>query len=150
MNRNEPWHSLWSALCHQSDVYTASYAAFPHIIDAATRCLPENRIDYLILASAIEFCRHRPASPDVPAQLVDGYSSSIALAHRLVVDELELPHTELEYRHLLASLASFQGHARLAAAVADLDLQDPLPDVRCGRYAPRIQSIRMRLGRSTA
>lgn len=29
--QSEPWFSLWSALCHQHDVYTASYAALPHI-----------------------------------------------------------------------------------------------------------------------
>jgi hypothetical protein len=31
----EPWFTLWSALCHQGDVYPASFAAFPHIIAAA-------------------------------------------------------------------------------------------------------------------
>src|SRR4051812_40379348 len=28
--RSEPWFTLWSALCHQNDVYIASYAAIPH------------------------------------------------------------------------------------------------------------------------
>ena len=29
----EPWWSLWSSLCHQGDVYQASYVAVPHIVD---------------------------------------------------------------------------------------------------------------------
>jgi hypothetical protein len=28
---SELWFSLWSALYHQGDIYTASYAAVPHI-----------------------------------------------------------------------------------------------------------------------
>ena len=31
-HRAEPYFSLWSALCHQGDVYSASYAAVPEII----------------------------------------------------------------------------------------------------------------------
>lgn len=28
---SEPWFTLWSSLCHQGDVYDASYAALPHL-----------------------------------------------------------------------------------------------------------------------
>ncbi len=31
----EPWFSLWSSLCHQGNVYTASYAAVPHLVGLA-------------------------------------------------------------------------------------------------------------------
>jgi hypothetical protein len=31
-HRGEPWISLWSSLCHQGDVYSASYAAVPHVV----------------------------------------------------------------------------------------------------------------------
>lgn len=34
--RDEPWFSLWSSLCHQGDVYTASYIAVPHIVQIAS------------------------------------------------------------------------------------------------------------------
>jgi hypothetical protein len=29
---SEPWFSIWSALAHQGDVYSASFAAVPHIV----------------------------------------------------------------------------------------------------------------------
>ena len=29
---DEPWFSLWSALCHQGDVYSASYAAVIYLV----------------------------------------------------------------------------------------------------------------------
>jgi hypothetical protein len=32
--REEPWFTLWSALAHQGDVYSASFAAVPHVIRA--------------------------------------------------------------------------------------------------------------------
>jgi len=28
----EPWFTLWSALAHQGDVYSASFAAVPHVV----------------------------------------------------------------------------------------------------------------------
>ena len=30
----EPWFSLWSAMAHQGDVFSASFAAVPHVIEA--------------------------------------------------------------------------------------------------------------------
>jgi hypothetical protein len=31
---DEPWFSLWSSLAHQGDVYSASFAAVPHVVRA--------------------------------------------------------------------------------------------------------------------
>ena len=31
----EPWFSLWSRLCHQDEVYAASYATVPHVVEIA-------------------------------------------------------------------------------------------------------------------
>src|SRR5690348_2948823 len=30
--RGEPWFSIWSALARQGDVYSASFAAVPHVV----------------------------------------------------------------------------------------------------------------------
>ena len=32
-NNKEPWFSLWSSLAHQGDVYSASFAAVPHVVE---------------------------------------------------------------------------------------------------------------------
>ena len=37
---NEVWTDLWSALCHQGDIYSASTAAVPHLIEAALMSKP--------------------------------------------------------------------------------------------------------------
>ena len=34
-NDDEPWGTLWGSLCHQSDIYSASFAAVPHILRIA-------------------------------------------------------------------------------------------------------------------
>ncbi|MEL7488833.1 MAG: hypothetical protein AAGJ87_16670 [Pseudomonadota bacterium] len=34
---SEPIYSLWSGLYHQEDVYSASYAAFPHLVRIASQ-----------------------------------------------------------------------------------------------------------------
>ena len=31
-DESEPWFSIWSALAHQGDVYSASFAAVPHVV----------------------------------------------------------------------------------------------------------------------
>jgi len=49
--RSEPWFSRWSALCHQGDVYTASYAAVPHIVAVGSKKPLSQRPDFLLLAA---------------------------------------------------------------------------------------------------
>jgi hypothetical protein len=55
----EPWYSLWSSLCHQGDVYTASYAAVPHIVKIACEAAPPIDSSFLQLPAAIEVARGR-------------------------------------------------------------------------------------------
>jgi hypothetical protein len=55
---SEPWFSLWSALAHQGDVYSASFAAVPHVIEAIASS-PERVTDvYFHFPAWVEICRH--------------------------------------------------------------------------------------------
>ena len=47
------WDELWSRLCHQDTVYTASYAALPLLADIAERHEPTGYVAALDLAAAI-------------------------------------------------------------------------------------------------
>jgi hypothetical protein len=77
----EPWWSLWGALCHQSTVYTARYAATPDIAQAGTRAPLAERWQHVHLVGYIEVCRaldrdvaagfQRPAKP----KFATGFSS---------------------------------------------------------------------------
>lgn len=122
----EPWYSLWSALCHQGDVYPASFAAVPYVVAAAEERLVTDRVDYLHLVGCIESYRHRPNGPVVPADLASAYDAAVKRAAALVVDALHRSWAEDSYRALLGSVAALHGYARLGAAIMDLE-----PEVIC-------------------
>lgn len=47
------WAELWSLLCHQGTVYSASFAALPALLEAAERWNPRDRAQAITLASSI-------------------------------------------------------------------------------------------------
>jgi hypothetical protein len=47
------WGDLWSRICHQGSVYSASFAALPLLADAAARWQPKQRTQPLALAGCI-------------------------------------------------------------------------------------------------
>ena len=51
----EPWFSLWSSLCHQGDVYHASFAAVPHILKIAEAHPNRFSSSFLQLPACVEF-----------------------------------------------------------------------------------------------
>ena len=68
-----PWGNLWSSLCHQGDVYTASYAAVPHIISITSLRPIEERIHHISLVSSIEIGRCMDMAPPIPNILEKAY-----------------------------------------------------------------------------
>lgn len=50
---DEVWGELWSRICHQGSVYSASFAALPALADAAGRWQPNQRAQPLALAGCI-------------------------------------------------------------------------------------------------
>lgn len=117
---SEPWFSLWSALCHQYDVYSASYAAVPHIIAIAGIKPPSGRLDHLYLAASIEAFRHLPDAPPIPAELQEAYVLAIEQATKLTIECLEQDWQEADYRILLGVLAISRCHSRLGNAIFEL------------------------------
>jgi hypothetical protein len=47
------WEPLWSRLCHQGTVYSASFAALPVLLAAASGWAPAERVTILCLAASI-------------------------------------------------------------------------------------------------
>lgn len=128
--QQEPWYSLWSALCHQSDVYPASYAALPHIVAAAGSRLPEDRFEYLHLAGMIESMRHRPESPALPGDLEPALRDALRRAVPLTLDALRIEPGQERLRVLLGALAAFRGFPKLGAAIEELTHEVDCP--HCG------------------
>src|SRR6266850_3843268 len=67
-NDQEPWFSLWSALCHQGNVYSASFAAVPHLLRIAKTAVGPCAWDLLGMPISIELARvrsDREVGPDL-------------------------------------------------------------------------------------
>ena len=119
--RSEPWFSLWSALCHQEDVYTASYAAVPHIVAVGSERPISERADFLLIAAKIEAMRHAKRAPKMPADLKKSYVDAIGAGVSLAMSCMEQDWPEDDYRVLLGALAIFRGHVALGNMLLDFD-----------------------------
>jgi len=116
---DEPWFSLWSTLCHQGDVYSASYAAVPELIDIATARIREPAAvsDCLLLAAFIELERASPEDghlpPPLESDLATAYHASLVVGADLA-SVLLTRETDSERRRTLAI-----AHAALRGEVAE-------------------------------
>jgi hypothetical protein len=116
----EPYFSLWSALCHQGDVYTASYAAVPHIVHALASNPARAHWDYFLLPTAIEIARSHGNGPAIPPELASDYRAALValpeLAARAATRELD----ELYCRVLAAAVVTAKGQQKLGEAILEL------------------------------
>jgi len=119
--RDEPWFTLWSSLCHQGDVYTASYAAVPHILQTASERPIEERPEFLLLAGCIEAQRHTKEAPKVPADLEAAYKDFLQLGNSMALLCLGRGWQETDYRVLLGSLLIFRGEIPLGNMLINFD-----------------------------
>lgn len=83
--KSEPWHTRWTSLCHQGDVYSASFAATPIIVDALSTDPAKATQSYFLLPVCIELARviHRA---DVPKDLEKLYFEALSKFPQLVAN----------------------------------------------------------------
>jgi hypothetical protein len=119
--RDEPWFSLWSSLCHQGDVYTASYAATPHIVQIASEAKEPIDFSFFQLPAAVEVARRTGRGPDIPETLANDYHLAIAR----LTENVSLHRKEAWDQSMLLSAAAAQavakGHFSVAQALLNLD-----------------------------
>jgi hypothetical protein len=119
--QDEPWFSLWSSLCHQGDVYTASYAAVPHIVKIASKAKAPIDFSFFQLPAAIEIARRTGRGPDIPEVYVDDYHRAVAS----LLENASLHRYEPWDQSMLLSVAAAQavakGHVDVAEALLNLD-----------------------------
>ncbi|NNG21646.1 hypothetical protein [Telluria aromaticivorans] len=120
---SEPWFSLWSALAHQGDVYSASFAAVPHVIEAIASS-PERVTDvYFHFPAWIEICRHKN-SVDVPDELAAGYFDALKRIPALVASAGETQWSTAFTACALSATAAAKGQHELAEALLELTSSD--------------------------
>jgi hypothetical protein len=121
--QDEPWFSLWSALCHQGDVYTASYAAVSELIGIAEDRRSEIRVatECLYMAAIIELERAAPegplSPPEMPQALAVPYQEALVRGAGLAADILPRANEAREMINIC--IAVFGGDLERARFLAD-------------------------------
>jgi hypothetical protein len=102
------WGELWSRICHQGTVYSASFAALPALAAAAERWSPTERVQALVLAGSIL------SSDDVDGgdrvKFLRPIEGVVPHFQKLCAESLAGPGLpETDFIHLLQAARSFEG-----------------------------------------
>lgn len=115
----EPWFSLWSALAHQGDVYSASFAAVPHVINALASAPLKADFSYFQFPAWVEICRKKK-SVAIPNDLESAYLESLARLPSLVAAAAPRQWDEDFLLCALSAIAAAKGQTGVAEAVLEL------------------------------
>lgn len=125
---SEPWFTLWSSLAHQGDVYSASFAAVPHVVDTLSEGQEKACFDYFQFPAWVEVCRHNN-NVSVPADLLPPYLESLRKLPEIVARASSLEWDEGFVRRALSAVAAAKGEHMLAETLLELS-PDVLTDFR--------------------
>jgi hypothetical protein len=101
------WEELWSRLCHQGTVYSASYAALPLLLEYAQALPPEKRTMPLVLMSAIVASDDLHGVERRPLNIIDAISPS---ARHLTEECLGAgDHDTIAFAYLVQAATIFDG-----------------------------------------
>jgi hypothetical protein len=122
-NNEEPWFSIWSALAHQGDVCSASFAAVPHVIETPASAPSKADSSYLQFPAWVEVCRAKKSVP-VPEDIAPAYFESLCRLPALMAAAALRQWGEGSLRCALSAVATAKGHPVVAELVLEL-----LPEV---------------------
>ncbi len=118
-NDDEPWFSIWSALAHQGDVYSASFAAVPHVVAALESAPLRASSTYFHFPAWVEICRQRNGIA-IPSDLQPPYQEALAKLPSLVAAASAKEWDADLLACALAAIAAAKGHAVVAEANLEL------------------------------
>jgi hypothetical protein len=118
-NNAEPWFALWSALAHQGDVYSASFAAVPHVIRALSSAPAEAAESFFHFPAWVEICRAKN-HVEVPEDLQSAYFQSLSQLPALVAAASSRAREPGFLACALAALAAAKGQSAVAEAALEL------------------------------
>lgn len=127
----EPFYTLWSSLCHQGDVYSASYAAVPYIVSIIENAPDKVNYNYFLLPLCIEIARKKGCGPEIEEELKDAYLDSIQKMGNLVC---KLPSADENMSNVLSAVTALSfGNVTLAETIIELT-PDTLEEFQEWRY----------------
>ena len=115
-----PYYMLWSSLCHQDDVYTASYAALPHIIRVLAIAPTRAHWDFFLLPACIEIARAKGRGPAIPIELEEAYHAALQRIPVLVAAAAAAEWNERFCRIVTAAVAVAKGQPALGEAMLEM------------------------------
>jgi hypothetical protein len=116
---SEPWSSIWSALAHQGDVYSASFAASPHIISILSTNPERATPSFFHFPAWVEICSAQQ-NLEVPTKLAAAYSDALAKMPSLLHEKLRFSQDDDFVRCGLAAVAAASGKHAMAEAILEL------------------------------
>lgn len=114
-----PWFLLWSALCHQGDVFSASFAAVPHLLRIAKAARWPFASDLIGLPVSIEIARVRKGIQLSP-NLEGDYRVSLKQIPGIMFQNIDSSWDHVFTQTATAALALCQGQVDLAEAIMEL------------------------------
>jgi hypothetical protein len=119
-NDKEPWFSIWSSLAHQGDVYSASFAAVPHVVACLAKAPTKADFTFFQFPAWVEVCRQRRNVP-IPQDLATAYWEAMAKLPQLVASAANREWDESLLSCALAAVAASKGFGAVAEAVFEIN-----------------------------
>lgn len=132
-SNDEPWFTLWSSLCHQGDVYSASYAAIPHVVSVALAAAGPIDFSFFLLPASVDVARVKGRGPQIPGFLKQAYDEAIQRLPDCIAGHRNEGWDQDLTIAATAAAAVSKGHHALAEAVMNLD-QDWIAKINNGEW----------------
>lgn len=118
--RAEVWFALWRTLHRPGEVYSASYAAAPHLLAIGATLGLRERAEAAHLVSRIEVSRRAPASDPIPDDLLPAYADAVERLPALVAAVAGESWSAESAQVFAAALLVGKRHPQLAHGVLEL------------------------------
>jgi hypothetical protein len=116
---SEPWFPLWSALAHQGDVYSATFAAVPYVIAALSKSPATAHESYFHFPAWVEICRAKQAI-EVPDELRESYFTALSKLPHLASVAATKAWDRGFLTCALAATAAAKGQHAVAEAILEM------------------------------
>lgn len=124
------WDELWSRLCHQGTVYSASYAALPRLTELAANRDPQEFVEPLFLATCIVASTD---GPETPAAVRTRYAETLRTLHELAERLVPSATDDTDFIYRVQAVLATEGDSVWGTrldALADQELELACPS--CG------------------
>lgn len=122
-SREGAWSKLWSALYHQGDIYSASFAAVPHVVRILASASNVACFDFFLFPASVEVVRHRQRF-EVPEILVRPYRESLESLPAIAAAAADRDWEGPLGRSIVAAVAAAKGQFSAAELLLEIEEAD--------------------------